>query len=57
MGQVFDGRILVCTLFKKGESDEDSDEFFEGLDDEGEKDIFDSDLANDNMDNDDDIIE
>ena len=38
-------------------NDEDSDEFFEGLDDEGEKDIFDSDLANDNMDNDDDIIE
>ena len=38
-------------------NDDDSDEFFEGLDDEGEKDIFDSDLANDNMDNDDDIIE
>ena len=38
-------------------NDEDGDEFFEGLDDEGEKDIFDSDLANDNMDNDDDIIE
>ena len=38
-------------------NDEDSDEFFEGLDDEGEEDIFDSDLANDNMDNDDDIIE
>ena len=44
------------------EDDEDSlddgnDELFEGLDDEGEEFLFDNDLANDNMDNDDDIIE
>ena len=36
---------------------EDSDELFEGLDDEdGEEDIYDSDLADDNVDNDNDII-
>lgn len=44
------------------EDDEDSlddgnDELFEGLDDEGEELLFDNDLANDNLDNDDDIIE
>ena len=44
------------------EDDEDSlddgnDELFEGLDDEGEEFLFDNDLANDNLDNDDDIIE
>ena len=38
-------------------SDEDSDEFFEALDDEGEEDIFDNDLANDNLDDENDIIE
>ena len=36
---------------------EDSDELFEELDDEGEDDIFDNDLASDNLDNDEDIIE
>ena len=36
---------------------DDSDELFEGLDDEGDEAIFDNDLANDNIDNDDDIIE
>ena len=36
---------------------EDSDELFEGLDDEDDEAIFDSDLANDNLDNDNDIIE
>ena len=44
------------------EDDEDSlddgnDELFEELDDEGEEFLFDNDLANDNLDNDDDIIE
>ena len=37
--------------------EEDSDELFDGLDDEDDEAIFDSDLANDNLDNDDDIIE
>ena len=37
--------------------DDENDELFEGLDDEGEEFLFDNDLANDNMDNDDDIIE
>ncbi len=36
---------------------EDSDEFFEELDDVDDEAIFDNDLANDNLDNDDDIIE
>ena len=35
---------------------EDSDELFAELDDEGEEDLFDSDLADDNLDNDNDII-
>ena len=35
---------------------EDSDELFEELDDVGEEDLFDSDLADDNLDNDNDII-
>ena len=30
--------------------EDESDELFDGLDDEGEEDIFDSDLANDNLD-------
>ena len=37
--------------------DDGNDELFEGLDDEGEEFLFDNDLANDNLDNDDDIIE
>ncbi|MGN1297229.1 MAG: DNA-directed RNA polymerase subunit beta [Clostridia bacterium] len=37
--------------------DDENDELFEGLDDEGEELLFDNDLANDNLDNDDDIIE
>lgn len=36
--------------------DDDSDELFEGLDDEGDEMLFDSDLANDNIDNDEDNI-
>jgi len=40
-----------------GDIDEDSEELFEGLDDEGDELLYDSDLANDNLDNDDDIIE
>jgi len=36
--------------------EEDSDEFFEELDDEGDEMLFDSDLAEDNIDNDEDII-
>ena len=36
---------------------EDSDELFGDLDDEDDDAIFDNDLANDNLDNDDDIIE
>ncbi len=36
--------------------EEDSDEFFEELGDEGDEMLFDSDLANDNIDNDEDII-
>ncbi len=36
---------------------DDDDELFDDLDDEGEEEIFDSDLADDNLDNDDDIIE
>ena len=36
---------------------DDNDELFEGLDDEGDELLFDSDLANDNVDNDADIIE
>jgi len=36
---------------------EDSDELFEELDDEGDEAIFDSDLANDNLDDENDIIE
>ena len=39
------------------ESDDSDNELFEDLDSEGEEDIFDTDLANDNLDNDDDIIE
>ena len=39
------------------ESLEDGDEFFEGLDDEGDELLFGNDLANDNLDNDNDIIE
>ena len=35
---------------------EDSDDLFAELDDEGEEDLFDSDLADDNLDNDNDII-
>ena len=35
---------------------EDSDELFEELDNVGEEDLFDSDLADDNLDNDNDII-
>ena len=35
---------------------EDSDDLFAQLDDEGEEDLFDSDLADDNLDNDNDII-
>ena len=38
------------------EADEDSDEFFEGLDDEEDEDIFDNDLAEDNIDNDEDLM-
>ena len=37
--------------------EEDSDELFKGLDDEDDELLFDNDLANDNVDNDDDIIE
>ena len=37
--------------------DDGKDELFEEIDDEGEEMIFGSDLANDNLDNDDDIIE
>ena len=36
---------------------EESDELFEELDDEGDELLFDNDLANDNLDNDEDIIE
>ena len=36
---------------------EESDELFENLDDEGDEMLFDSDLANDNLDNDSDLIE
>ena len=36
---------------------EDSDELFDDLGDEDDEAIFDNDLANDNLDNDDDIIE
>ena len=36
--------------------DEESDEFFEGLEDEEDEDIFDNDLAQDNIDNDEDLI-
>ena len=36
--------------------EQDSDEFFEELDDEGDEMLFDSDLAEDNIDNDEDII-
>ena len=36
--------------------DEESDELFGDLGDEGEEDIFDSDLADDNLDDEDDII-
>ena len=36
---------------------DDSDDLFEDLDDEDDEAIFDTDLANDNLDNDDDIIE
>ena len=36
--------------------DDGNDELFESLDDEGDEVLFDSDLANDNIDNDDDII-
>ena len=44
-------------LLDDEDDEEDSDELFEDLGDEGEEDIFDNDLANDNLDNDDDIIE
>ena len=37
--------------------DDGTDDLFEGLDDEGDEMLFDNDLANDNLDNDDDIIE
>ena len=39
------------------ELDDGNDELFEGLDDEGEELLYGNDLANDNLDNDDDIIE
>ena len=35
---------------------EENDSFFEALDEEGDEEIFDNDLANDNLDNDDDLI-
>ncbi len=37
--------------------DDEDDELFEDLDDEGEELLYDNDLANDNLDNDDDVIE
>ena len=40
----------------KNEEDEESDELFGDLGDEGEEDIFDSDLADDNLDDENDII-
>ena len=39
------------------EVDDDSDELFETIGDEDDELLFDSDLANDNLDNDEDIIE
>ena len=44
-------------LEETAETEEDNDTFFEGLDDEGDELLFDNDLANDNLDNDEDIIE
>ena len=44
-------------LLEETEDFDESDELFESLDDEGDEAIFDNDLANDNLDNDDDIIE
>ena len=40
-----------------GDFDDGNDELFEGIDDEDDELLFGSDLANDNLDNDDDIIE
>ena len=44
-------------LLEDEEAIEDSDELFEVIDDEDDELLFDSDLANDNLDNDYDIIE
>ncbi len=57
-----DGYVEEATeddmLYEDDDSiEDDSDELFEGLDDDGDELLFDSDLASDNIDNDEDIIE
>ena len=55
-GYIEEGEMLLDDE-EQDEQDEEDEEFFEGLDDEGEEDIFDNDLANDNLDDENDIIE
>ena len=52
--ETIDEDVLLDDVDEIGD---DNDELFEGLDDEGDELLFDSDLANDNVDNDADIIE
>ena len=44
-------------ILEDDEDMEESDELFESIDDEDDELLFDNDLANDNIDNDEDIIE
>ena len=53
-GEELDEDMLVDT--EEDVIDDENDELFQQLDDEGEEDIFDNDLAQDNMDNENDII-
>ena len=49
-GYTEEGEMIVDDDEIDDEDDEETDEFFEGLDDDGEEDIFDNDLAEDNLD-------
>ena len=56
-GYIEEGEMTEEDEESEEDDENDNDEFFEELDDEGEEEIFDNDLANDNLDNDEDIIE
>ena len=54
-GEMVDGQNDDYNDDYEDKENEDSDELFEDLGDEGEEDIFDNDLANDNLNNDEDL--